>query len=228
MTTHCPACAAPQRPGAAFCGQCGTPQPVAPPSPAAVRRPVSPALVTIAVVAVLLVAAGATAWFLLSGNGRTAAAAAPTPIAQPSGGVAPTESAWPTSTGSQASTHTAQQALASWAESDRPSAESLIGWWVPQISAKADGLVVGSTVYTDDMILAEYLAAQRAHHAVLIRSDDYTSYQRPGFWVTLVPQAYSTAAEANAWCDAQGFAADDCFAKKLSHTTGPAGTDVHR
>ena len=48
------------------------------------------------------------------------------------------------------------------------------------------------------------------------------------FWVVVHPQGFATAAAANAWCDAQGYSPDDCYAKKLSHSGGPSGTTVTR
>jgi hypothetical protein len=118
--------------------------------------------------------------------------------------------------------------LGSWAANDRTRAESLVGSWVPQISAKQQGLVVNGRTYTDQMILEEYLQARQTYDAVLVRSQDYSTFQRPGFWVVLVPNPSTTAAAANAWCTAQNFGPDDCFAKKISHTESPNGGTVHR
>ena len=44
----------------------------------------------------------------------------------------------------------------------------------------------------------------------------------------LIPRKFSTAPAANAWCDSEGFAIDNCLAKRLSHTDGPDGSTVER
>ncbi|MEQ3554910.1 hypothetical protein WIS52_30975 [Pseudonocardia nematodicida] len=104
-----------------------------------------------------------------------------------------------------------------------------VGYWVPQLSSKRAGTVDGGVSYDDRAILDHYrgLAAQHPG-AALLWSGDWPVFQRSDYWVVVVAQPYSTAAGANAWCDAQGFGADDCFAKQLSYYAGPQGTTVHR
>lgn len=123
----------------------------------------------------------------------------------------------------------AQVALTARAAADQPIVDSLVGYWVPQISSKAPGLVVNGITYDDSRILTEYRTTLRAHTgAVLLRSEDYTSFSRAGFWVIVVAQPYATPDEANEWCDHNDFPPADCFAKRLSHTAGPQGNTVHR
>jgi hypothetical protein len=62
----------------------------------------------------------------------------------------------------------------------------------------------------------------------MLWSGDWPVFNGDDFWVVVHPQGFSTAAAANAWCNAQGFSTDDCFAKELSHSGGPAGTTVQR
>lgn len=112
---------------------------------------------------------------------------------------------------------------------DAPAVEALVGKWVPQVSAKSVGLVVDGVTFDEQRILADFQTiAARYPDAVLLRSEDFTSFRSPDFWVTVVPQTFAAAADANAWCDREGFAADDCFAKRLSHTEGPTGNSVPR
>jgi len=68
------------------------------------------------------------------------------------------------------------------------------------------------------------------HYADLfmVSSNDYSSFRYSGYYVTLIPRTFATAAGANAWCDSEGFAIGDCFAKRLSHTAGPDGNTVER
>ncbi len=104
---------------------------------------------------------------------------------------------------------------------DAPTAESLVGRWAPQVSS--------TTLGTVDGVLADIRFWQERYPAsIVVRSADFSSFQRPGFWVTLVPPGYATAAEALAWCEAEGLVPDDCFAKRLSHTDPPDGNTVLR
>jgi hypothetical protein len=52
----------------------------------------------------------------------------------------------------------------------------------------------------------------------MLTSGDFPVYKLSGFWVTVVPTTFTTAASANAWCDAAGFATEDCYAKRLAHS----------
>jgi hypothetical protein len=221
MTPTCESCQEPLGSQARFCPKCGhrssaplggpTLQPTARPS----QRPTALAMILTA--ALLVTVAGGGAWLLFD--------RAPTP---PSPGVdaltpaAPPqpESPLPTLTSSVAVDPT--EALAAQAEADQSRAEATIGSWLPQISSKQAGLVVDGVTYDDKRIWAEYTSAAATYpNVILVRSSEFSSFRRPGFWVVLVAEPHATAAAANAWCDTQGFAADDCFAKRLSHTEGP-------
>ena len=182
------------------------------------------------VVAVVLVAVGVLAV-------RPAAPATPTPVVTPtvtvgvpvpvaasSGGGS--SGAVSSSTGSSTS---ASSALAAQVAADRSTVEDLVGQWVPQLSAKRDGLVADGITYDDDAILAHWSTLTgRDPSAVMLYSGDWPVFNGSDFWVVVHPEGFSTAAAANAWCDAQGYSADDCYAKKLSHSGGPAGTTVTR
>ena len=133
------------------------------------------------------------------------------------------------STGSRSAGGSAVAALSAQVASDRSTVEGLVGEWVPQLSAKRDGLVADGITYDDDAILAHWSALTvRDPSAVMLFSGDWPVFNGSDFWVVVHPQGFSTAAAANAWCDAQGYAADDCYAKKLSHSGGPSGTTVTR
>ncbi|OZM73255.1 hypothetical protein CFN78_10345 [Amycolatopsis antarctica] len=54
-------------------------------------------------------------------------------------------------------------------------------------------------------------------------SGDWTSFEHPDYWVTVAGGRFGNADEANRWCDAQGFAKDDCYAKRLDTTGGSDG-----
>lgn len=114
-------------------------------------------------------------------------------------------------------------------DSDRNAMEGFDGLWVPQLSSKQPGTVDNGTTYDASSIYANYQGLVASHTNVrLLWSGDWSVYRESDYWVAVYGQGFTTAAGANAWCDAQGFAADDCFAKRLSHTAGPAGTTEPR
>jgi hypothetical protein len=205
--------------------------PAAPATPARATVPWIIAGVSV-VVAVVLVAVGVLA-------ARPALVVPTTPVVTPtvtvgvpvpvaassdrgSDGAVPSSSSGSTST-------SASSALAAQVASDRSTVEGLVGQWVPQLSAKRDGLVADGITYDDDAILAHWLSLTgRDPSAVMLFSGDWPVFNGSDFWVVVHPQGFATAAAANAWCDAQGYSADDCYAKKLSHSGGPSGTTVTR
>lgn len=187
------------------------------------------------VVAVVLVAVGV----LAARPAVIFGAAAPTPVAAPTVTVgvpvpAVASSRTGTSSGSTTSSSggtssTAGASLAAQVAADRPTVEGLVGQWVPQLSSKRAGMVADGITYDDDAILAHYSSLlARDPSAVMLYSGDWPVFNGADYWVVVHPQAFSTAAAANAWCDAQGYSADDCLAKKLSHTGGTSGTTVPR
>jgi zinc-ribbon domain len=221
---RCTTCGAALRPDDRFCTQCATPVP----APGG-GRAVPMALAVVLAVA-LLAAAGGGTWYLL--QGRTAVAVPAAPSAGPGADGSPNATALPRPVQPPApprpTTADPAAALAAQADADRPAAEASLGFWLPQVSSKFSGLEVDGVVYDEARILAEFRLAQQRYGAVLVRSEDYTSFQRPGVWVVLVPQRDNDPDTANAWCDSQGFAPGDCFAKRLSHTEGPSGNTRHR
>jgi serine/threonine-protein kinase len=186
-------------------------------------------LTALAVLVVMALAGGAV--YLL--GTRTVSGAAPDPVGRSTVGptsaqeipAAPGPAASAASSGTQAPLDRLDALVAA----DRAAAESLVGRWVPQLSSKQVGTVDGGVTYDEAAILTEVEALKaRFPHAVVIRSDDFTSFRRPGFWVTVVAAPSPSADGANSWCVDNGFARDQCFAKRLSHTDGPQGNTVPR
>ena len=103
--------------------------------------------------------------------------------------------------------------------SDRLTAEVMVDSWIPQLSSNPDSASA----------MAKYRTLSARYGGVfMVASDAFSSFRNPGYYVTLVAYPFGTPAEANAWCDASGFPAGDCLAKKLSHTDGPDGSTVER
>lgn len=118
------------------------------------------------------------------------------------------------------------------AAADQPEVESLVGYWVPQVSAKRIG-VTDSQGLTydgyDDIVANHGELVARWPHVLLVNSDDYTSFGNgPTLWISIVGNGFTTAAAANNWCDERGIRADDCYATRLSHTSTAVGNTAHR
>jgi hypothetical protein len=183
--------------------------------------------------ALVLAAGGGGAYWLLSGRADMATVPAPVAAADPAtmAGAA----SGPLTDGTTAATSAAPppisagEQLATQVRRDQPTVESVVGQWVPQIASKRVGTVANGVTYDAEAIWRDVLAAKtRYPQAALLRSDDYASFQRGGFWVTIVATPFPSAAEANDWCTANGLGRDDCFAKRLSHSDGPQGNTVPR
>jgi hypothetical protein len=124
----------------------------------------------------------------------------------------------------------AQSALVDIAAADRSAIDaSLLDQWQPQLSSKRPGLVAdGQTWWAPDIIREHLNLRQRFPNARLVWSGDWPVFGDPSWWVTLAGYPYSTSGQANGWCASQGYDADHCFAKVLSHTRRPTGTTALR
>ena len=207
--------------------------PVAPmPAPAAPARSSSAPWIVAAAAIVVLAVIGALGVVLLRpSSAATPVVATPAPVtvtAAPS-----TVYSSPSSSSSSSSSSTGEgggtSTLQAIVDSDRNAMEGFDGLWVPQLSSKKPGTVDNGTTYDASSIYANYQGLVANHTNVrLLWSGDWSVYRESDYWVAIYGQGFTTAAGANAWCDAQGFAADDCFAKRLSRTAGPAGTTEPR
>ncbi|WP_250707992.1 hypothetical protein [Actinomyces sp. 217892] len=106
----------------------------------------------------------------------------------------------------------------------------LDGTWVPQLSSKKPGLILGGTTWDASAVWEHYLSLKAVYpSAVLLYSDDWSVFDAGGhWWVVAVAEPFATAEEANAWCTAQGLSRDDCFAKYLKVGGSSEGTTVLR
>ncbi|MCR6481762.1 zinc ribbon domain-containing protein [Amycolatopsis sp. OK19-0408] len=136
----------------------------------------------------------------------------------------------PTTTTAEATTEdSARSLLEAEVAQDRPQVEALVESWVPQLSSKRLGLVADGTSYDNRAIWANFTNLRAQHPgALLLWSGDYSSFRQPDFWVTVVPQSYGSGEAANSWCDSTGIGKDDCYAKRITHTGGSAGSTVLR
>lgn len=111
---------------------------------------------------------------------------------------------------------------------DRSEIDSLIGDWVPQVSAKAPGLKVDGITYDNARVLSDHLAYRGRYPNARLLKTDSLNFNLSGYWVTVIAETFSSSDEANAWCDREGLAANDCFAKRLRYGPSTKGDVDYR
>ena len=149
-----------------------------------------------------------------------------------SGSSNPSSASASTTSQDSASEESAAESSLKWqVDHDRPSVtKDLTGKWVAQLSSKKSGMTADGMTWDNRTTLQEFLKLRQKYpSAKLLYSENWPVFDAGGeYWVTIAGTPYSTAAEANAWCDAQGFDAEHCFAKYID-TKGPSeGTTVNR
>lgn len=111
------------------------------------------------------------------------------------------------------------------ANADRPFVQArLADLWVPQVSSKRPGVIDDGVVWDNARTLQEFLGFQQRYNAKLLWSGDWSTFNAPNFWVTVVPVTFSTSEGALQWCRAQGFDSWHCLAKLVSTTHPIAGS----
>lgn len=102
---------------------------------------------------------------------------------------------------------------------DRALADSLVGTFVPQLSAKFVGLELDGVVFGPVEVLDDHETLRSAHGAILVDAGAYqfTTAGGPmtGWFLTIVPVAFATKDEASAWCTDQGLGIDLCFGREF-------------
>ena len=162
----------------------------------------------------------------------TSGATAGVPSASGSSNPSSVSASASTTSQDSASEESAAESSLKWqGDHDRPSVtKDLTGKWVAQLSSKKPGMTADGMTWDNRTTLQEFLKLRQKYPtAKLLYSEDWPVFDAGGkYWVTIAGTPYSTAAEANAWCDAQGFDAEHCFAKYID-TNGPSeGTTVNR
>jgi hypothetical protein len=90
--------------------------------------------------------------------------------------------------------------------------------WVPQLSSKRPGVVDEGVVWDNVLTLQEHLRLRQRWGARLLWSGDWSTFDAPNYWVTIVPVTFNDATDALRWCTAQAFDSDHCYAKLVSTT----------
>ena len=92
------------------------------------------------------------------------------------------------------------------------------------MSSKRPGVVDDGVVWDNARTLQEFLGFRQQYNAKLLWSGDWSTFNAPNFWVTVVPVTFSTSDGALQWCKAQGFDSWHCLAKLVSTTHPIAGS----
>jgi hypothetical protein len=125
------------------------------------------------------------------------------------------------------------QQLQQLAAGDRPFVSTqLADHWIPRLSSRhstepwtydsEDGVE-----YHNEQTLQEHQRLRQQYGAKLLWSGDWTTFDAPDFWVTVVPQTFSDSGSALSWCTSQGLDADHCSAQIVSTTHPAAGSTAH-
>lgn len=110
---------------------------------------------------------------------------------------------------------------------DRAAAEALAERWVPQLHAVRVGTAPGDAASPEEVVRGHDTVRATHPGALLVASAEFSSFEQPGWYVVVAPAGFDTAAGALAWCRAEGLPRTSCYAKRLSHTAGPAGSTVY-
>lgn len=107
--------------------------------------------------------------------------------------------------------------LAEHLNQDRSVAGSLVGGWVPQLSAKYIGLDFGGVRYDAQAVLSDHEMRRAVFGAVLVSGADFrfmmNGAQMVNWYFTIVPVTYPSKAGAQRWCDEHNLTNVDCFPK---------------
>lgn len=125
---------------------------------------------------------------------------------------------------------TTGDALRAQADSDRAFIlANLNNRWVAQLSSKRPGLYADGKTWDNQAILDEFLGLRlRFNDVRLLYSTEWSVFSQPGWWVTVAALTFPGPDQANAWCSAQGFDGDHCFAKLVSTTASADGSTRYR
>ncbi len=101
--------------------------------------------------------------------------------------------------------------------------------WIPQLSSKhstepwttdpEDGME-----YHSQQTLQEHQRLRQQYGARLLWSGDWSTYDHPDYWVTVVPETFSDGQSVLSWCSSQNRDVDHCSAEMVSTTLGSEGT----
>ena len=115
---------------------------------------------------------------------------------------------------------------------DEPAIDQVVGRWIPQLSSKHGTQpwtfdANDNVVYDPVHILQEYQRLSQRVGAKLLWSGDWTTYDHPDYWITVVATAFSDSASVLTWCRMVYRDPDHCSAQIVSKTLGANGTHAN-
>jgi hypothetical protein len=165
----------------------------------------------------------------VSGNQTTTASSSatsdPTTYDTATGG---TTSSITTTTQAPLDENSALEQLRELASSDRAYINANLGdRWIPQLSSKRPGVVDDGLVYNNVLILQEHMRLRQQYDAKLVWAGDWSTFDEPDWWITIVPVPFDNAEGALGWCLQNNLDADHCYAKLISTTHPVDGSTAH-
>ena len=113
----------------------------------------------------------------------------------------------------------ASDQLQAFVAQDRPTADTLVGTWVVQLSAKRVGLEADGIVYGPVEILADHATLRSTYGAILVDAGafQFQSGGSPmtGWFLTIVPHSYASKDEAIVFCSDHGLGSNLCLARQF-------------
>jgi len=113
----------------------------------------------------------------------------------------------------------AAEQLQQWVAQDRPTADTLVGKWIPQLSAKRVGLEADGIVYGPVDIVADHEPLRATYGAILVDGGafQFTTSGGPmtGWFLSIVPEPFDSKAEALDWCTDRGLNSNNCLAREF-------------
>jgi serine/threonine-protein kinase len=120
--------------------------------------------------------------------------------------------------------------LAETIDVDRPSVDSHLGRWVPQISAKRDGLRWEGIEYGFPQIRDLHRELDDRYGAILVSGAEYNfrldDQPMTGWFISIVDQSFVAADGALDWCRQNDIDRDNCAAKLITNDQNIDGTLV--
>ena len=101
--------------------------------------------------------------------------------------------------------------------SDRATADTLVGHFVVQVSAKKIGLTVNGLTYGPADIYDDHQKLRSAYSAILVDASQFKfpsgGKSMDGWYLTIVTTSFPTKVAADKWCTDHGLPASDCFSR---------------
>jgi eukaryotic-like serine/threonine-protein kinase len=124
------------------------------------------------------------------------------------------------------------QQLQAFLNEDRSIINQIVDRWVPRLSSKHAAYEwtydkEDAITYGPAEILSEHIRLRNEFNGKLLWSGDWTVFDYPDYWVTVVPTYFTSAGGALQWCTSHNLDADHCAAQVVSSTQGRSGTHAN-